>query len=199
MIMKTKMYLFKLQYWKEWWNEKDDNLYWKIYRFFRWKVRYWPYDLKYGVQNLIAYFPLIWQDRNWDYRFLYEMMNKKLERMEHNIRTYGHHVNSIKDANQIKECHEIIKRQMEDDYYGIYFEKEFVEKWGESDSFFTRVKDRDNLCQWNHDYEKAKTALDKEIAQKEWFELIKKAEVIKQKEKRKLFRIMSSRIEHWWD
>ena len=195
-----KMYLFKKEYWKDWWENMDDNLYWKSYRFVKYTlIPFFKYDIKYGVKNLIVYFPVIWNNREWDYLFLYKLMEKKLQRMEYNIRTYGHHVGNEKDANRIKECHEIITRLLADDYFGDNFEKDFTEKYGELDHFFTKVEDKPNLCQWNSDFTKTKTKEEQEEANTEWHRLYKLAEEMKQKEKRKLFRKMATYIESWWD
>lgn len=40
-----------------------------------WKIRNWfddylrPYSIKYGISNLIKWFPLIWKDRDFDSKY----------------------------------------------------------------------------------------------------------------------------------
>ena len=36
----------------------------------------------YGIKNIIIWLPIIYQDRHWDYSFLFTIMTKKMELME---------------------------------------------------------------------------------------------------------------------
>jgi hypothetical protein len=38
-------------------------------------------QIRKGISNLIYYFPIIWEDRDWDYCYIYVMIEAKLERM----------------------------------------------------------------------------------------------------------------------
>jgi hypothetical protein len=73
--------------------------------------------LKYGVVNLIAWFPVIWRDRQWDEYFLYALMVKKLQRMEKLHRKHGMCVDAHIYAKQMRVCIFLLKRLMADDYY----------------------------------------------------------------------------------
>ncbi len=46
----------------------------KINNFFR--------SIKYGIKNLITWFPIIWKDRDWDHWYLYKILRFKLIQME---------------------------------------------------------------------------------------------------------------------
>lgn len=39
-------------------------------------------DILYGIKNLIFYFKVIWNDRAWDYIYILELLDKKLEQIE---------------------------------------------------------------------------------------------------------------------
>lgn len=90
----------------------------------------WFGPLKYGIQNLIAWFPVIWNDRDWDWRYWLQMNHKKLSRMEHKIRRDGCHVRAADDADNIKKAILAIERLLADDYHENAF-KHHDEKYGE--------------------------------------------------------------------
>jgi len=81
------------------------------------------YRTKYGILNLIIWFPIIWRDRNWDHSYMFEMLEYKLSLMEKLFRKYGHSVNSEKDAHYIMICKNLCKRLADDEYTNPYEER----------------------------------------------------------------------------
>lgn len=65
--------------------------------------------------DLIAWLPIIWHDRDWDYAYLYRIMAFKLRRMQRLMETYGYHVTSERDAVDMKVCAHILERLAEGD------------------------------------------------------------------------------------
>jgi len=53
-----------------------------------------------GIKNLIAWFPVIWKDRQWDYMYLLRIINKKLELMLKDFETDPENLNE-----EIAELH----------------------------------------------------------------------------------------------
>ena len=50
----------------------------KIIRWWRYtKVREWYYDCTEGVRNMLRWYPTIWNDRDWDQHFIYEVLKTK--------------------------------------------------------------------------------------------------------------------------
>jgi hypothetical protein len=80
-----------------------------FYDFFR-------YDIHQGIRNLIIWFPIIWQDRSWDWDWLAKMMAFKLTLMVNGFEKYGHHVGNNKNVKRIRICANILKRLQADDY-----------------------------------------------------------------------------------
>jgi len=76
-----------------------------------------PRLVLYGSQNLIKYFNVVWNDRDWDFNYCFRLLKKKLECMENYTRQYGYHEDSVRDADNIKKCIELINKLIEDDYY----------------------------------------------------------------------------------
>lgn len=79
------------------------------------EFKYYLRRLKKGLSNLKAYFWIIWNDRDWDYEYLLELMVFKLKRMESTIRN-GCSVDADKDADDIKKTYELLEKVIEDDY-----------------------------------------------------------------------------------
>ena len=104
------------------------------------KIETWWYDLKYGIENVFHWVPVIWKDRNWDHYFIYVILRHKLRLMEIQIREYGHHVNKDRDADNIKVCVNLLDRLIADEYSEMAF-KRHEEKWGEADFTFTPLEE----------------------------------------------------------
>lgn len=66
-----------------------------------------------GIKNIIAWFPIIWQDRDWDWFFLARIMEFKMRNMSKALK-YGNHVGCEKDSKRLLICAELLKRLQED-------------------------------------------------------------------------------------
>lgn len=168
----------------------------KLYCIYK-KIDHTIYDIRHGIKNLIDWFPVIWQDRDWDHWFLYKIMHKKLERMEYLQRTYGHHVDNIKTADQIKVCKLLLARLIEDDYL-MNATKYHEEKWGELELVTEEIPGTDLFSV------KTKTGIpltekEKEIEQKLRLDKYKHGDKMKEQDLDLLFKIMRKHIQGWWD
>ena len=38
-------------------------------------------NIRYGIKNIIDYFPIVWRDRDWDSAYIVDFISKKLQRM----------------------------------------------------------------------------------------------------------------------
>jgi len=90
-------------------------------------------DLIHGLQNLWAWLPVIWKDRDWDYHFLLRLIEFKLEKM---ARHFLEH-NLIMDAEKIAAearraaylAHAISEGQIEDRYFDAWREAWWAWEW----------------------------------------------------------------------
>jgi len=110
------------------------------------KVTNFYYDFKYGIKNLIKWFPVIWNDRDWDFAFMFALLEKKFEHYEKEWETKAtkYIVGSEKQIKRFKICKELCRR-LKDDWY--YHENTFMfhdKKWGALD--FRLSTEEDNLC-----------------------------------------------------
>lgn len=93
-----------------------------------------------GIKNLIKWFPVIWKDREFDYRYLYEVMYFKLRDMEKFFNSDDTFSEDAKVyAGEIKECADLlltIKNEETSDKY-----------WNEEIGFNLPIEDLDKIEQ----------------------------------------------------
>jgi hypothetical protein len=177
-----------------------DKPYHYIYRKFKWG--WWNpitayYKVKYGVQNLWRWFPLIWNDRDWDWRYWLEMNHKKLKSMEYNIRNNGNHVHCARDADNIKRAVLAIERLLADDYN----ENAFInheKKYGKLDMTFGEPDER--KCSRIHfSRPKANTEKEIETERKAASRLYKHGDSMQKQDLEYATKIINKYLFHWWD
>ena len=130
------------------------------------QIESWFYDFKYGIENLINWFPVVWKDRNWDHVYIYNILRHKLHLTEQQIRIHGHHVDKDKDADNIKVCVNLLDRLINDEYHEAAF-KRHEERWGEAKFRFEDVEGMPEHQELHIDYPKVLTEKDKERERKE--------------------------------
>lgn len=79
------------------------------------KTRRFFKDFFNGIRNLVVWFPVIWRDRDWDWQYLSDIMQFKLNKMADSFERSGLGGERIKLAFQMREvaCH---LRDLEDDF-----------------------------------------------------------------------------------
>lgn len=161
------------------------------------KIDHTYYNIKRGILNIITWFPVIWNDRDWDHWHLYNILYKKLEMMENLQRNHGCHVDNVKVADQIKVCKLLLKRLIDDNY----LENATVnhdKKWGEL-SMFTREIEGSDCVSMHTKTTKDLTEKESEIERVERHRLYKHSDNMKEQDLDMLFRIIRKRIQGWWD
>jgi hypothetical protein len=161
-------------------------------------IRTWIYpfnDLKYGIGNLIAYFKVIWNDRDWDFIYWLELNRLKLSRMEKMIREKGCHVYNIKDADNIKKAVQAIDRLLADDYHDNAF-KDHDAKWGklnvswgpDINGLSEMIFDRENITEDNQEQER-----------REFKKCLEHSDYLKKQDLKYLTDIINTYLFTWWD
>ena len=156
------------------------------------KIKDFPRNFVYGIENLIKWAPVIWTDRNWDNYFIYKVLRHKLHLTEQNIRYNGHHVRNIEDANKIKTCVLLLDRLIEDDYHEKV-SKKYHEKWGRPELNFND----DRSVAITH--ANVKTEKDREQERKDFKRTMDKEEEMIKQDLELLFKTMRKHIRSWWD
>jgi hypothetical protein len=196
-------------------NNKENIVYWwrqtGIRQFFR--------NIKYGVKNLIKWFPTIWKDRDWDQVFIYTILAKKLEFQAKYIGDRDFHTESKRDAERMNLVVRLINLQQDEFYRMEYMDYEEVEHW------FEPVPEHPGYKEWKHEtiserydeyfskyprqYKKVLNGEGIFIKQKKDGYVVDSndkhrialeiAHMNQERCKKLLFKIMSDHIERWWD
>ena len=171
----------------EYFDDKQED----IARFFR--------TIKYGIENLISWIPIIWQDRDWDQWFLYKVLQHKLKQMVRLQRKYGNSVNAHIYADQMQLCVNLLERLINDEYLENAL-KPHEKKWGESKMIWEPLPDNDNLCQLKRFHvDKAITPEQIKQEDKERMRIYKHSDMLREQDLDMLFKLMRKNIEGWWD
>jgi hypothetical protein len=130
---------------------------------------------------------LLWNEHDWDYVYLLQIMKFKLDLMEPVIRA-GYAENSEKTADEIKKTSELLQLLIDDNFNKNY--NKLTEKYGDYDftdigemrSFKRAFVTDENKDEFLTDFYEAKRLdnLEKKQVQNEFFKMFKK-------------------YENWWD
>ena len=162
-------------------------------------LRYIPRQIKQGIKNLFCWFPIIWNDRNWDHYYFFKILHFKLSNMEKYLREYGMHIRGEQDANDIRKCILTLNRIIEDDYTSNVF-KHHDEKWGDIEISFKEIPGNDELFEellltrTNTITEEDKKR--EKIASKH---LYKKSAELEKQDLDYLFSMLNKHVKKWWD
>lgn len=80
----------------------------------------WFYKIKYGVSNLIKWFPIVWKDRNWDHYYIDAILHFKLRNAYKAL--VGSNVDwkmHKKDLQALRICISILDRRLNDWHYNV--------------------------------------------------------------------------------
>lgn len=149
------------------------------------------------IENLISWFPVIWNDFDWDYQSIYRILEHKLSRMENVIRE-GCAVDAEAIANKIKFCSLLCKRLAECDY----LERALIphkRQWGDIGEMIT-IELPNGMLEWvGCKWERADTE-EKRLQAEEEFRLAgRRADWRQEQDKNELFDTMKKYITGWWD
>jgi len=85
--------------------------------------------VKYGLENIWVYLPILWHDRDWDYTFMLVMWERKFRRMADLHTNYGHLLRSDLTAQQLRLCAKLCKRIADSEYDDV-LRAAHTAKWG---------------------------------------------------------------------
>jgi len=152
-----------------------------------------------GFKNIVIWFPVIWNDRNWDQFYIYKIIKYKLIQMEKYHRNYGISINSNQIAKEIKLCINLLNRIIDDGYLDNVIDPH-NKKWGEMRMIFEDHPTDNSLCELKEfQVENAITEKEKIQEEKERSRLYKHSDNLKKQDLDMLFIKLRKHIECWWD
>ena len=166
-----------------------------------------------GVKNLIKWCPTIYNDYNWDYRSIYDVLYKKIELLRKNIVQNNRHSAVETDNFWMTLSLNLINKVKDEEYTTEYME--YIEKDYDFDKVDDLDKNGNNLYQLRttvisdntEEYVK-KNPSKVRILSKKFPNFAEetnedKAMLISRHKhdqaKKLLFRIIETKIEYWWD
>jgi hypothetical protein len=202
----------------EQWKEEGESRSW-IRRKWDYLRLWWEHDGRYlhktiktGFKNLWYWLPVIWKDRNWDHRYIFEILKHKLEAQSKYIGKNGVHLTNWKDERDMMICVRLIDKVSEEFYQMEYMDYEKTKHW------FEDVPDKPGYSTWesrqleeNFDEYFAKYPLIyKRVLNGEgWLKIEDEndkhhiasniARINHDRARKLLFKIMEQEIERWWD
>jgi hypothetical protein len=100
----------------------------KIKLWWRFEGQHIPRDIQQGIWNLWKWRRVIWNDRNWDSHYIFNILQFKLELTANHLNQYSHHVDFERDVQRIKTCIRLIQKYQNEYYameYQDYYENRF--------------------------------------------------------------------------
>ena len=196
-------------------NQPRPNLFRRIHLWWEHDGKYLHKEIKWGIQNLIYWFPVIWKDRNWDGNYIYEVLKHKLKSQANYIGRRDLHTRAQQDAKRMRLCVKLIDLCQDEPYSMEYMDYHKDRHW------FTPVEDRPGNSLWNSetlwenydDYFKKYPLIYKKVMKGEGpFTLhgrdekdikhiiaMNIAHINQERVRKLLFKIMEENIEGWWD
>jgi len=187
----------------------------RIYLFWRYDLRHLPSRFVIGIKNLIEWFPIIWEDRDYDSQYLMYLMKFKIEKMSKAQGLVNSHVSTKRNVEIMNTVVRLIDKVVDETYRHEYYD--YV------DSTFKFVKvDRTDNDPKREDY----YTMEEEIIRDDTQEYIKKyprtykqvtthslykddldsklipmimGDIRHEKAKRLLHTLMERNVEKWWE
>jgi hypothetical protein len=185
-------------------NTEYNQWYWKVYRWWKWKAKYFHRDVIKGIKNLWKWFPIVWKDRDWDDSYIFDVLKFKLK----NTADYFEKTNSFvgweDEVKYIRICERLIDK-IQDEYYRMeyYDDKYLIEKIkiinGKVEVDVLKNNIEEYIIQHPRTKEKV-LKLDKYKSYMKSTDGIAMAIGMERhvKARKLLFKIMEEKIERWW-
>lgn len=140
----------------------------------------------YRIKRLLDWLPIIWDDCDFDYAFLLEILNFKLKKMHEWFSSDKPNVESAPvTAKEIKKVLEYLDRYFNKSYQEFEY-AEFNLRYG--------LSNEDDFFVWQEKFQ----ALP-ESAKQEWRNLGAQAETDMHNDLMQVFDLLKQNIEGWWD
>lgn len=146
------------------------------------------YNVKNGLRNLWKWRSVVWNDRPWDYVYIFKALRFKLDETQRCID--GTFVGADEEAAKIRSLIDAIDRILEDDYVKEEYD-EMDRKYGKLEMIFNN----DNSLTMTRENLKEE---DKETERKETLALAELEAERRQQDINFVFDTMKNDIQRWW-
>jgi hypothetical protein len=170
--------------------EHVDNLYWYIKIFFTRLIE--------NIHRSFVWAKFGWEDRDWDYAYLYATMKFKAIRILIALEN-GSAKHKKEDIRALKEfiiiCDRLTDYTYEDKYFKIH-----DKRWGKRKPIKFSEPDEKGMCTMIHeDRPKVKSKKDKKLERQEFLDCWTKADDDRKKDIDRMAEILKNHSVTWWD
>jgi hypothetical protein len=151
-----------------------------------------PKTIKYGVDNLIYWFRIIWNDRYWEQEYFYAILAHKLISMERNLELCD------PDETATINAARIALERLRDDVYDSEAFESHEKKWGKLETKFVWDENHKRKV-WVSSRPNAITDEEKEEEHKGHFAAHKQASSLRDKDIKCFTDIIRDNVLDWWD
>ena len=187
----------------------------RIQRWWKFEGKYYHKDIYRGIKNIFYWLPTIWEDKDYDQHYIYEVLRVKLEKQAKYILEKDRHVDSARQAEIMLLCARLCRIQQEDlygleyaDYHDIdytfvptdetkqWYTVEDTVIWENYDEYFKKYPRQykrvlsGEINKFNRQHGDGITS--KEMA-------LEIAQENQDRSRKLLFKIMEENIERWWN
>jgi len=151
------------------------------------------------IKNLIRWFPVIWNDRDWDSEFTLDILLKKLEHQrDFFLSKDSHRANNWETADEIAIAISKLRHTRDCwEHYEQPAHEELDVKWGKG---IMRTEKYGEYCsEILFDREFVKTPKDEAKYKKEFNDKLAKAREEYAKDKADAYLYLATNIDKWWD
>lgn len=143
-----------------------------------------------GIKNLIVWFPIIWNDKQWDYHYMLEMIDKKLELMNKFFNSENTWSADAKIyATQMQNAREHLKYIIDEDMSAF---DEYYNKYPMPEDFEEAIK---QITKGHPELTEEENLKRGEL----YLRCSEKQQEISSYHHREFFKIFQSRLKEWWD
>ena len=124
-------------------NRPRPNIFKRIWLWWNYDGKYIHKEIKWGIQNILYWLPVIWKDRHWDSHYIFEVLKHKLKAQAKEIGTKDRHTRAQLDAKRMRLCVKLIQLVQDETYAMEYMNYHKDRVW------FTPCKDRPGSSLYN--------------------------------------------------
>lgn len=157
------------------------------------------YDVPCGFRNLFRWFPVVWQDRNFDQAYIYTVLIHKLERQAKVFRKHGIAEGNDLDAERMERC-VVLLRRLRDDVDEDEILDEHYAKWGHPELVMGPMEGTGKMksCSVTIAHANVNTPEDEEQERQEFLEAHARIAAVRAEEKEELWGILRDHLDEWW-
>lgn len=196
--------------------KQDKMSFWeKLIIMWKYKIKYYPHRFVRGIKNLVRWFPVIWNDRDYDAHYLMVLMKFKIQNMSKAQESVNSHVSTKRNVEIMNTVVRLIDKVVDETYRHEYYDYvdstfNFVkvertdndpkrEDYYSMEEEITRDDSQDYINKYPRTYKQVTThSWYKDDINSKMIPMIM-GDIRHEKAKRLLYTLMERNVEKWWE